>query len=157
MSKVIQDITIYESGDGGELVLISDDLGTNQSITNAVYLALFGGNVEQSTFGVNEDDELRNDWWGNLFFNDENGFNSEFEKTLSSVALNSSGVAILETAALTDLDFLKKYGNVTTNVSIDGVDKMSLFVNFIGFDEKQIKIKFIFDQLKNELIQEIII
>jgi hypothetical protein len=41
---MIADITIFESGDGGDLALINDDLATIEGLTNQVYLAWFGGN-----------------------------------------------------------------------------------------------------------------
>lgn len=154
--KQITDILIYESGDGGEFQLVNGDLNTVQSITNCVYLALFGGNVEQSTSNDIEDNEQRFDWWGNVLISDIQ-FNSEFERTLLEVSLNSSGIGKLENAAMNDLAFLKTYANVSVNISIDDIDKMSLVVSLQEPDNTERKIKFIWDQLTNEIIEEMTI
>lgn len=156
MAKVITDILIYESGDGGEFQLVNGDLNTVQSITNCVYLALFGGNIEQDTSNSIEDNEQRSDWWGNLLLSDI-PYNSEFERTLLNVSLNSSGISKLENAAKNDLKFLKDYANISVNISIDDIDKMSLVVSLQEPDNTERKIKFIWDQLTNEVIQEITI
>lgn len=150
---IIQDILIYESGDGGELSLKNGDIETVQSITNDVYLALFGGNIEQSTDNTILPGTIREDWWGNDLMPD-NYFNSEFEKTLSMVALNSAGIKTLEDAALKDVDFLKRFGTVSVSVSILDIDKMSIEVNLQEKDGTDRTIKFVFDRLKDEIIEE---
>lgn len=154
MAKVIQDILIYESGDGGEFALINEDIATVSSITNTIYLALFGGNVEQSTDNTIQEGDIRNDWWGN---NLDNMFNSTFEKTLSEVSLNSAGLKSLEEAAINDLLFLKDYAEVSVYVSIATTDSLSILIIYQEPDQQEKKIKFIWNQLKNEIIQEEII
>ena len=87
----MQDILIYESGEGGELQLISNDLATVDSLTNQVYIALFGGGGA--------------DWFGNDpdIAIDQN---STFGMVLKSVALDASGLQKLENAARSDLSYL---------------------------------------------------
>lgn len=145
----IQDILIYETGDGGDLSLQNDDIVSTESIINSIYLALFGGNVEQNTTTDIAVGEVRNDWWGNALGLD---FNSNFERTLDEVALNSFGVSKLEDAAKKDLQFLNDYTTFEVSIIIDTVDKMTLTVSLLTA-----KVKFIFDRIKNEIIQEIII
>src|SRR5690606_6946193 len=88
------DVAIGEAeGNGGDIKLLGNDLAVIYSHENQVYLALFGGNVEQST-PAQETTETTEDWWGNnlLFGGDAaKQFNSETERALNNTALNSAG------------------------------------------------------------------
>jgi len=90
----MQDILIYESGEGGELQLISNDLATVDSLANQVYIALFGGG-DANWFGNDPDIAIDQ--------------NSTFETVLKSVALNASGLQKLENAARADLSYLNNF------------------------------------------------
>lgn len=139
----IQDILIYESGDGGEMKLKNEDLETVSSITNSFYLALFSSKTS--------------DWWGNAELLTDNPFNSTFETTLDSVSLNSSGLKQLEQSALEDLNFLKQYGEISVFASILDLNKISLKINFKEPSGSEKIVKFVFDKLRNEIIEEVII
>ena len=41
---ITKDLNIFESGDGGELSIINEDLLFGESLYQQIYLALFGGN-----------------------------------------------------------------------------------------------------------------
>lgn len=154
----IVDLTILESGDGGDLYLNNEDLSTVSGLTNQVYLALFGGNVEQSTSIDLSELEQRFDWWGNEYLeDDEFRFNSEFERKLNQVALNSGGVSILEDAAKSDLVYLQEYADIQIEGSIPDINKFKLLVSLQEPGTDSVKISFIWDGTKNEVIHEIII
>ena len=139
----IQDILIYESGDGGEMKLKNDDLETVSSITNSFYLALFSS----KTSG----------WWGNSELLADNTFDSSFERTLDSVSLSSSGLKQLEQSALEDLNFLKIYGEISVFASVLDLNKISLKINFKEPSGSEKIVKFVFDKLRNEIIEEVTI
>ncbi len=139
----IQDILIYESGDGGEMKLKNDDLETVSSITNGFYLALFSSKTP--------------DWWGNSELLADNPFSSTFEKTLDSVSLNSSGLKQLEQSALEDLSFLKQYGEISVFAAVLDLNKISLKINFKEPSGSEKIVKFVFDKLRNEIIEEVTI
>lgn len=139
----IQDILIYESGDGGEMKLKNDDLETVSSITNSFYLALFSSKTS--------------DWWGNAELMKDNPFSSQFEKTLDSVSITSSGLKQLEQAAIEDLNFLKEYGEISVFASVLDLNKISLKINFKEPTGSEKIIKFVFDKLRNEIIEEVTI
>ncbi len=126
------DLTIRETLNGGDLVVESNDLQLTDELTNQVYLGLFGGNVEQSTFEFNPDvANERFDFWGNeLFHQDEPDFqfNSQFERTLNRVALNTQGLQELEQAAEQDLSFLSEFGTVNVDISIISHDRIRIHV-----------------------------
>ena len=126
------DLTIRETLNGGDLVVESNDLQLTDELTNQVYLALFGGNVEQSTFDLNSDvSNERFDFWGNeLFHQDEPDFqyNSQFERTLNRVALNTQGLQELEQVAEQDLSFLSEFGTVDVDISIVSHERIRIDV-----------------------------
>ena len=153
----VVDIMIHESGSGGDLSLINDDLATISGLTNQVYLALFGGNIEQSTVPDLSELDDRQDWWGNSLLLVENQLNSNFERKINQIALTSGGVRTLENAAKEDLKFLKDIADVTVNGSISGLSRFELTVNLVEPDKTSTKIKFIWDGTKKELIQTVII
>lgn len=113
--KLYFDQAIGESaGNGGDLQLLGNDLALVYGMENQVYLALFGGNVEGN-------------WWGNslLMPNDTaKQFNSNTERTLNTVALNSSGIAKIQAAVESDLKYLK--AKVTVIVSLFDTNTVGL-------------------------------
>ena len=150
----IVDITIFENGSGGDLNLKNEDIETISGLTNQVYIAFFGGNIEQNTSDDLAELEQRKDWWGNFLLKKENQFNSNFERTLKTIPLNSSGLIKIENAAKEDLKFLQEFGDIQINSEITGVNKMALFVNIIEPNNQSTKLKFIWDGTKQELITE---
>jgi phage gp46-like protein len=138
------DLMIYETGSGGELQSNDGYIKTVEGLTNQVYLALFGGNIE-------------GEWWGNSLQNEENKFVSTFENELRNVSLNSSGIAALENSAKKDLEFLKKYADIKIIGSIPGLAKFKLEVELTQPNDISEKIIFIWDGTKNELIETITI
>lgn len=127
------DLTIRETLNGGDLIIENNDLQLTDELTNQVYLGLFGGNVEQSTNEVNlEISNERFDFWGNeLFHQDEPDFqfNSNFERTLNNVALNTQGIQELEQIGEQDLSLLSEFGEVSVSILIMSPDRIRIAVN----------------------------
>ena len=46
---MITDLKICETLDGGDLILLNDDIAVIEDLSNQPYLAMFGGNVEANT------------------------------------------------------------------------------------------------------------
>ena len=149
----ITDIAIHESGTGGDFTLIGGDIETIKGITNQVYLALFGGNYEQSTSADVANQKERFDWWGNNYLAPENQFNSSFERTINDITLNSAGINRLVGAAKKDLQFLSDYADIEVSGSIVGINRFELQVILKEPDKKTTKIVFLWDGTKNEIIQ----
>ena len=154
---MIADIAIYESGSGGEWNLVSDDLETISGLTNQVYLALFGGNIEQSTSEDLDQLDQRADWWGNSLLNIEQQFNSSFERLINEIALTGEGLSKLEDAAKDDLKYLEKYAVINVSASVPSLGRLELVINLQEPDNISTRLKFIWDGTKNEVIQEITI
>lgn len=136
------DILIYECGSGGELFLIKNDLQTIECCDNQVYLALWGGNLEANTIQDSEDLVIREDWWGNQLMEPKNQFNSETERTLDKIVLNSQGMFDVENAVKKDLKFLEEYYDINIFVKMINYNALEIEIDLIELDKK-IK-KFIF-------------
>lgn len=156
MNTSTKDLHLSESGDGGELLLMNGDLVLSETLFQTIYIALFGGNVESSTAGNEIVGQERSDYWGNsLIFKDKKDkqFNSETERTLSSVTINSFGRLKIKSAVEQDLSFLKKIINIDVNIVILGVDKLKIeiLINNTGNQSNKV-FQFIWDNAKQELI-----
>ncbi len=124
----MNDIAIFETGNGGDFVL-QNDFQLSSGLFNNIYLCLFGGNILGSTEDAVLTGEERNDWWGNNLFypNSPNvQFNSRFERALREVTLNSSGRSELENIARRDLQSLAVLGDIDVSAILSGNDKLEL-------------------------------
>lgn len=158
---VTKDINLHESGNGGEMSIVSNDLLIGESLFQQVYLALFGGNVEAVTRGDELITEERFDYWGNpLFFAEtpSKQFNSITEKTINSVALNSQGRLSIINAVNEDLSYLTELLNYSIDAQIFEVNKIRIIINFTPKNNQQSRVlQLVYDNAKNELIIERII
>lgn len=119
------DLAVGErAGNGGDIAMLTSDLAVVYGNENQVYLALFGGNVEQTTNEVVPGNGQRFDYWANALLFTNNAkiqYNSITEKTLNTVPLNSIGRTKIEAAVKTDLKYLVADG-ATVNVSVRIID-----------------------------------
>lgn len=151
------DLQIIETNNGGDLVKNPKDLQVIYGFQNMPYLAMFGGNVEESTPEVREDGKQSFDWWGNnlLFPKDASvQFNSETERVLNSVPLTSQGRVLIEQAVLKDLSFFQSIGDseVRVAVSIESDDRV-----LIGIKIGQKISAYIWDATMSELTEGVVI
>ncbi len=153
------DILLYENGNGGDLEILGGDLATTETIFQQMYLALFGGNVEQNTPDVRESDEESFSWWANtLFFENQESrqFNSNTERAINNNVLNTSGRLAIETAVNTDLEYLRNISNFTSSVSILSNNILSISVSLEqpeGIQDREIQ--FIWDNVTGvEIIEK---
>ena len=126
----MSDLKLIETFDGGDLVLNGNDLQVIDGFQNMIYLALFGGNIEQSTKEFDEDEE-RFDYWANdllMLDSPDIQYNSETERTLNEVTLNSRGRLLIEQSVKKDLEFMQDFGNIEVNVSIVQNDRVKINV-----------------------------
>lgn len=155
---VTKDINLHESGNGGEMAIVSNDLLMGESLFQQVYLALFGGNIEAVTRGDELITEERFDYWANpLFFSEipSKQFNSITEKTINSVALNSQGRLSIINAVNEDLSYLTELLNYSIDVQIFEVNKIRIIINFTPKNNQQSRVlQLVYDNAKNELIIE---
>ena len=156
-----KDINLFESGSGGEMRILNSDLLLTETIYQTIYLALYGGNVEQDTTSEETDLEENFDYWGNQLFysnNPDKWFNSQTERVLSTVALNGEGRKLIEDAVNADLQFLNNVVNFEVEVNIAANNKAEIIIAISEFqNQANRQLKMAWDNSRNELIiQEII-
>ena len=156
-----KDINLFEGGSGGEMRILNSDLLMAETIYQTIYLALYGGNVEQSTTSEETDLEENFDYWGNQLFysnNPDKWFNSQTERVLSTVALNGEGRKLIEDAVNADLQFLNNVVNFEVEVNIAANNKAEIIIAISEFqNQANRQLKMAWDNSRNELIiQEII-
>lgn len=154
----MKDITLYETGSGGDFFIENNDLSLSNTLVNNIYISLFGGNVEDSTTGFEIEGQLREDWWANsLIFSEQKQrqFNSETERILRNAVLNSSGRIEVIRAVENDLKHLKSFAKILVDTTVLSSNKIAIFVKITSLDNEEEKtIKIIWDSLKNEAIIE---
>lgn len=149
------DFEVIETGDGGDLIKTPKDISVIDGLENVVYLAMFGGNVKQSTPTVRAANEQAFDWWGNnLIFPGDSvpQFNSETERILAQTPLTSAGRILIENAVKTDLEFVQPFADTTVVVSLIGLDKVIIAVRLDQPDNLQQKdFIYLWDATRSEL------
>ena len=156
-----KDINLFEGGSGGEMRILNSDLLMAETIYQTIYLALYGGNVEQSTTSEETDLEENFDYWGNQLFysnNPDKWFNSQTERVLSSVPLNGEGRKLIEDAVNADLQFLNNVVNFEVEVSISSNNRAEIAIFISEFqNQSDRQLKMVWENSRNKLIiQEII-
>ena len=156
-----KDINLFEGGSGGEMRILNSDLLMAETIYQTIYLALYGGNVEQSTTSEETDLEENFDYWGNQLFyskNPDKWFNSQTERTLSTVSLNGEGRKLIEDAVNADLQSLNNVVNFEVEVNIAANNKAEIIIAISEFqNQANRQLKMVWENSRNELIiQEII-
>lgn len=150
------DILLYETGNGGDLAVLNNDLVMTEALDQQVYLALFGGNVDANTKPKYVDSEERFDYWGNsLVWTDKTTrqFNSNTERAIKANQLNSSGRLAIIQAINEDLRYLTSLLTYSVDVSITGVNSLSITIKFTSKTNQQDKVlQFVYDNAKNQLI-----
>lgn len=152
-----KDISIYTGPNGGEIEIVNNDLVLSESLFNQVYLALFGGNIEASTRGDEPFNEERHDYWQNSLFNSESPakqMNSETERLLSKLVLNSSARLQLIQTVKNDLDFLKSFVKYTVDVSFENTNIVKIMIKFELKSNENNSFTFVYNNSKNEVITE---
>lgn len=151
------DLKVIESLNGGDLVKNPKDLQVIYGFQNMPYLALFGGNVEESTPEVRVEGRQYFDWWlNNLFFPKDASvqFNSETERTLNTVPLTSQGRVQIEQAVIKDLEFFRDIGDAQVRVAVSIVSDDRVI---IGIQIGQQISAYIWDATMSELTEAVVI
>ena len=103
---------------------LSNGVREVNSIINMPFLALFGGNVEQSQPVFRNNGEVLKSWWGNS--HGISNENSETERFLRTMVLSTSTPERLKKIVERDLSFLLPYVDVFVEVSIPTVNRVHI-------------------------------
>ena len=156
-----KDITIYETGNGGDITVVNNDISLSESLYQQAYLAMFGGNIEADTLGNELPTQVRLDWWGNsaLLANTIPGqFNSQTERAILNNALTSTGRVAIQRAAEADLSYLSTIAVVTVAVNILSVSKLQILVNLSQpSNNANVQLQVLWDNAKQQMITNLVI
>jgi|SRR5690606_7939187 len=94
-----------------------------ESVINMPFLAMFGGNVEQSQPVFRNAGEILNSWWGNSYGVNEN---SETERYLRTMVLSTGTPDKLKRIIERDLSFLSDYLDINVEVTIPMVNRVHI-------------------------------
>jgi hypothetical protein len=122
------DLSIFETGNGGDIIKTSNNLETTEALFNQIYLAWFGGN-------------LNDDFW--LIESESNG---NLETLLNNVALTPQGLKDIQVQAKNDLLFLEDEVNIS--IAVEGLDRLKIIAEI-----NQKTFTFVWDATKSELIE----
>lgn len=144
------DLKVILTNNGGDLVKNPKDLALVFGFENMPLLAMFGGNVEENTATERVANQAYQDWWGNNLLFPKNAirqFNSDTERTINTVALNSSGILQIEEAIKRDLAFMTQFAKIQVQVRLTNVDRIA-----IGIKIEQKVLVYLWDNTNKELI-----
>jgi hypothetical protein len=122
------DLRLIETGDGGDYVLVNNDIEMISGFQNMPYIGLFGGNLKQSTEGAKNREQIF-DFWGNYLFHPTEQkiwFNSKTEQLLNEVALTPAGRIEIEQQVKKDLEFMNEFSTITVEVLLISVDRIQI-------------------------------
>lgn len=130
------DLSIVESGNGGELQLVGNDLAVVNGLENMPYLGMFGGSIDQVTKS-NITEERSLDYWANNLLMANNPsiqLNSLTERILNTVNLTSSGRQLIENTIKEDLKFLSDLADIEVSVTIVSTDRIDVKLRIKQFN-----------------------
>jgi len=149
---------MIETGIGGDIVLAGNDIVVIGGLQNMPYVGMFGGNVEADTQGEKIPGELALDYWANNLLMPQDlavQYNSELERRLQTVAINSAGRIQLERSIQRDLAFMQNFATVSVEVLLISVDRIKINITIQEPDNLQSnELVFIWDATESELTFE---
>lgn len=146
----MKNYSIYDDGNGGQLTVQSNNILTTDSLHTLAYLKLFGGNLEANTKPKSDVIEIHSDWWGNDKEKQSSTWiNSNTERVLRGIVLNSQSVEKIITAVKKDVESLTQFGTITVTVNIVSLNKVKIIID----TEQSDNLSMIWDSTKNEVIQ----
>ncbi len=140
------DISIVETGNGGDIEHNGNDFVLVDDIRNMPYLGMFGGNVIPDPETA-EEEKQNFDFWGNELLMPADPLIqmvSITEKIMNTTALTSAGRLKIENAIKKDLEFLSPVAKIEVTVTIVSTDHINIFLRIaanIG-EAKVIKMSF---------------
>lgn len=139
----MKDVLLIETLAGGDIGVSGNTVVNDETLSNIVYLALFGGNVGKST-RLAKKGEFREYYWGNDYtiFGDSK-MDSGFEYALQTIPLSSGAKVKLESIAQEDLKCLLKYfKSYSVKISLIYVDYITLDIEMVVEEGQKIEKSF---------------
>ncbi len=142
------DVAIVETGNGGDAVLLGNDVQLVFNGENNIYLGLFGGNKEEVS-GSRVEGAQAFDYWGNILFDLTSPsvqLNSTTEKAFQEIPLTSAGRVIIENSMKSDLKFMTDFGSVEISTEIVATDRLDTIIKWFLLDGTPVVSSLIFKE-----------
>lgn len=151
--------SIYEDGNGGQLLLKSNEIAQTGSLATLAYLLMFGGNVEAETEKENKPGELKDDWWGNdSRLSSDTWINSKTEKVLRGITTTSSSIIKIQSSIKSDLKQLEQFGEITIGVTFPNINRIAINITISEPNKKQdSRLTLVWDASRSEIIEKNIV
>lgn len=121
---IVNDILLFQTNDGGDIIIENGRVKTTAGLETAVYLSLFGGNDNDSGIGNN-----LSQWWGNINEPVLDRYRSQTQFTLKSIPLISGNLARIRDAVSNDLSWLVETeiaSSLMVELFIEDVNKLRI-------------------------------
>ena len=129
------DVYLFNTDDGGEIDIIDGVVTLTDSARVAIYLSLFGGNVDDN----GQDDSVRQ-WWGNYDEQDvAKKQRSTFQNLFNTVPAIPINLQRIQDAAVFDLAWLTEGGfadSVEVVCTIPGLNRVRVQITIVAQDGK---------------------
>lgn len=129
------DVLIYQTVDGGEIIVEDGIIEMTGGLETAVYLSLFGGNEDDDG---QQDNEFN--WWGNLDETETSKqYRSETQNLLQSLPATSNNLKRIEDAVRRDLSWMLETGaasEVTATAKVPAVNTVKIVVGVFAIGQE---------------------
>lgn len=130
------DVFLFASRDGADIVVENGLVKMTESFETLSYLALFGGNENDS--GVAADP---NNWWGNVIEQDPSRtYRSRTQYILKHLAATTGNIAALRDAVITDIEFIlteRIASETEVTITLPALNRVSISVTITAQGEQQ--------------------
>ena len=125
------DVTLFQTNDGGNIVVTDGITEMSSCFATAAYLSLFGGNEDDDGSSKNI-----NNWWGNLDENDPAlQYRSETQNLLQSLVATTGNLQRIEDAVSRDLAWFinkKIASSITIQITMPAINTIDIFISIIA-------------------------
>ena len=106
---------LIDTPDGGDLIIENGLIKSDPQFSTAVYLSLFGGNIDDPG-----KTNTKRSWWGNLFaLTESEKIRSRFQFIINGLPMTVKNIREAEVAAGLDLDWMIKE-EIADEINIQG-------------------------------------
>lgn len=130
------DVFLFASRDGADIVVENGLVKMTESFETLSYLALFGGNENDSGVAADPDN-----WWGNVIEQDPSRtYRSRTQYILKHLAATTGNIAALRDAVITDIEFIlteRIASETEVTITLPALNRVSISVTITAQGEQQ--------------------
>lgn len=109
------DVLFVDTPDGGDLVINNDFFASEKGFKTAVFISLFGGNIDDPAVI-----ESSKEWWGNSIGEEKTSLRSRFQYIVAGLPLSTKNLKLCIEAIKIDLQWMIDDG-VCEDIVVSGI------------------------------------